>query len=202
VSGDLTRNWGAFVGRGIVAILFGLCGFLLPGITLTALIVLFGAFALVDGILAIIAAVRAQAGAPWWALVLRGIFGIAAGAIALLWPGITAVALVFVIGFWAIASGIVEIIGAIRLRKVVEREWLLGLAGALSVLFGVLIVMNPGAGALAVLWLICTYAIVLGILFIWLGLKLRSINREVERGTRETTGRTEPPPSGEQRAAD
>lgn len=200
--GDLTRNWGAFVARGIVAILFGLAGFLLPGITLTALVVLFGVFALADGILEIIAAVRGQSGAPWWVLVLRGILGIAAGAIALLWPGITAVALVFVIGFWAIASGIVEIIGAIRLRKVVEREWLLGLAGALSILFGVLIVMNPGAGALAVLWLICSYAIVLGILFIGLGLKLRSINREYERGERGTTGRTEAPPTGEQRAAD
>lgn len=184
--GDLTKNWGAFVVRGIAAILFGIAGFLMPGITLAALVVLFGVYALVDGIFSIIAAVRGQARAPWWALVLRGIFGIAAAAVALLLPGLTAIALVYLIAAWAIASGIVELITAVRLRKLLEKEWLLAVAGVLSIIVGVFLAANPGAGALALLWLICGYAIVFGILLVALGFRLRSSSKEYERRMKET----------------
>lgn len=207
--GDLTKNWGAFVVRGAFGVLFGLIGFLAPGITLAALIILFGAWALIDGIFAIVAAIRGQSRRPWWALVLRGIFGILAAAVAFLLPGITAVALVFVIAAWAIASGIVEIAAAIRLRKQIEGEWLLGLAGALSIALGVLLAANPGAGAIALLWLICSYAIIFGAVLIGLGLRLRSRQKEYERMTGgPPSEEPKAPPSGaapserEQRAAD
>jgi len=202
VFGDLTRNWGAFVARGIAAILFGVAGFLWPGITLAALVILFAVYALVDGVFAILAAIRGQANAPWWALVLRGLFGIAAAAVAFFWPGVTAVALVFIIAAWAIATGIVEIVTAVRLRKLVEGEWLLGLAGALSILFGILLAANPGAGAIAVLWIICAYAIVFGILLVSLGFRLRALRREYETGEHHEREHRHEPPDREQRAAD
>lgn len=197
--GELTRNWGAFVARGIVAILFGLTGFFMPGITLAALIVLFGVYVFLDGFFAIIAAVRGQSGETWWALVLRGILGIAAAAVTFFYPGITALALVFIIAAWAITGGIVEIVTAIRLRKQVEGEWLLGLVGALTILFGVLLAVNPGAGALALLWMICGYAIIVGCLLIGLGFRLRSVQRRYDKAI-ETRDRMGEPP--EQRAAD
>lgn len=173
MNGDLTRNWWVLVVRGVLSILFGLLAFFMPGITLAALVIVFGAWAFVDGIFALVSAVAGQGSQPWWALVIKGIAGIAAGVVTLLWPGITAISLLLVIAAWALVSGAFEIAAAIRLRKQIEGEWLLGLAGALSILFGALLLMNPGAGALTVLWLIGAYAIVFGIMFIVLGFKLR-----------------------------
>lgn len=173
MEGDLTRNWWVLVLRGVLSILFGLVAFFRPGITLAALVIVFGAWAFVDGIFALVSAVMRQGARPWWALVIKGVAGIAAGVVTLLWPGITTVALLFVIAAWAIVSGIMEISAAIRLRKHIEGEWLLGIAGALSILFGGLLLANPATGALAVLWIIGAYAIVFGILFITLGVKLR-----------------------------
>jgi len=119
----------------------------------------------------------------WWALVLRGLFavlfGIAAGIIAFAWPGITALALLFLISGWAVVTGVFEIVAAIRLRKEIRGEWLLALSGILSVLFGVALVINPAAGALAVVWLIGAYAITFGVLMIALGFRLRSWMRQM-----------------------
>lgn len=188
--------------RGVLAILFGLIAFLVPGITLASLIIVFGVWALLDGIFALYAAVSGQGDQKWWALLLRGIFGILAAGIAFFWPGITAVALVLVIGVWAIVSGIVEIVSAIRLRKQIQREWLLALAGVLSIIVGLLLVANPAAGALALLWVIAVYAIVLGGMYLWLGFKLRKRQREIESGARPGERPQAPPAGREQRAAD
>jgi uncharacterized membrane protein HdeD (DUF308 family) len=169
----LTKNWWVLVLRGVVAIIFAVLTFLRPGITLASLILLFGAFAFADGVLHLVAAFRSGAG-NWWALLLAGIVGIGAGVVTFFYPGLTALSLLYFIAFWSIFAGIAEIIAAIRLRKEIEGEWLLGLAGLLSVVFGIFLIAAPGAGALGLLMVIAAYAFVAGIVLISLGFKLRS----------------------------
>ena len=170
----LSRNWGWIVLRGVAAVLFGVLAFLWPGITLAALVIVWGAYALADGVLSLIAAYRVRdRGKPFWALVIVGLLGIAAGIVTFIWPGITALVLLMFIAAWAVVMGIFQILAAIRLRKEIQNEWLLGLSGILSVLFGIIMFVQPGAGALAVIWVIGAYAIVFGILLIWLGLRLK-----------------------------
>ena len=170
----LGRNWGWVVLRGVAAVLFGVLAFVLPGITLAVLVILWGAYALADGILSLIAAYRVRdQGKPFWSLVIVGLLGIAAGIVTFIWPGMTALLLLIFIAAWAIVMGIFQIIAAIRLRKEIQNEWLLGLSGVLSVLFGIIMFVQPGAGALAVIWVIAAYAIVFGVLLIWLGLRLK-----------------------------
>jgi len=170
----LARNWWALALRGLFAILFGLLAFAWPGLTLAALVILFGAYALVDGVFALLAAVRAaEAHERWWLFVLEGLAGIAAGLLTFMWPGITALALLYLIAWWAVITGIFEIAAAIRLRKEISGEWALGLGGAASVIFGLVLLFRPGVGALAVIWLIGTYAFVFGVLLLMLGFRLR-----------------------------
>jgi uncharacterized membrane protein HdeD (DUF308 family) len=169
----LARNWWVLLLRGIIAILFGVATFVWPGITLITLVLLYGAFAFADGVLAIIAAIRGGVPAPRWWLALIGVFGIAAGVLTAVWPGITAVVLLLFIAFWAIASGIMQIVGAIKLRKEIDDEWLLIASGVLSVLFGCLLVFQPGAGALALVLVIGSFAILYGILLVMFSLRLR-----------------------------
>ena len=169
-------NWWALVLRGVVAILFGLMTFVWPQITLATLVLLFGAYAIVDGIFAIVAGVRApREFARWWVLLIEGILSVIAGLFAFAIPGITALILLGLIAAWAIITGVVEIIAAIQLRKEISGEWILALSGIASIIFGVLLLLNPGAGALAVLWLIGAYAILFGILLVALGFKLRGL---------------------------
>jgi uncharacterized membrane protein HdeD (DUF308 family) len=170
----LAKSWWLFLLRGIAGIVFGVLAFVWPGLTLVTLVLLYGAFALVDGIFALVAAFtgRAKPTPTWW-LVVVGIAGIGAGLVTFLWPGITALVLILFIGAWAIAHGIFEIIGAIQLRKEIENEWWLILAGALSVVFGLIVLIAPGAGALGLIWAIGAYSIVFGILLIGLSLRLR-----------------------------
>ena len=169
----LARNWWIVLLRGLAAILFGLLAFVLPGVTLITLVILYGVYALVDGIFALIAAVRGGSGPRWW-LAVVGLLGVAAGLLTFLWPAITALLLAAFIGAWSLARGIFEIVGAIRLRKEIDNEWLLILSGVLSVLFGAAVLLMPGAGALAIVWIIGAYAIVLGFLHVGLALRLRS----------------------------
>lgn len=181
--GDLRRNWGWIVVRGAVAVLFGVLALAWPGITLAALVIVWGAYALADGVLALIAAWRVRdQGRPFWSLVLVGLLGIVAGVLTLWWPAITALVLLMVIAVWAIVTGIFQIVAAIRLRKLIEGEWLLGLSGLVSVIFGMLMVASPRAGALAVLWIIALYAIAFGVLLIVLGVRLKSA-QPLRRGT-------------------
>jgi uncharacterized membrane protein HdeD (DUF308 family) len=170
----LGRNWSWIVLRGVAAVLFGILAFALPGITLAALVIVWGAYALADGILSLIAAYRVRdQGKPFWSLVIVGLLGIAAGIVTFIWPGMTALLLLMFIAAWAVVMGIFQIVAAIRLRKEIQSEWLLGLSGVLSVLFGIIMFVQPGAGALAVIWVIAAYAIVFGVLLIWLGLRLK-----------------------------
>jgi uncharacterized membrane protein HdeD (DUF308 family) len=172
--GYLGRNWGWVVLRGVAAVLFGVLAFAWPGITLAALVIVWGAYALADGVLALVAAYRVRdQGQPFWSLLIVGLLGIAAGIVTFIWPGMTALLLLMFIAAWAIVMGVFQIVAAIRLRKEIRGEWLLGLSGVLSVLFGVVMFVQPGTGALAVIWAIGSFAIVFGVLLIWLGFKLK-----------------------------
>jgi uncharacterized membrane protein HdeD (DUF308 family) len=170
----LACNWWLLLLRGIAAIVFGVLAFLWPGLTLLTLVILYGAYALTDGVLAVVAAIMGPGGpAPRWWLAIVGALGIIAGLLTFLWPGITALVLLFFIAGWAIASGVFEIVGAIRLRKEIANEWLLILSGLLSVVFGIVLLVQPGAGALALIWIIGAYAILAGIVYIALAFRLR-----------------------------
>jgi uncharacterized membrane protein HdeD (DUF308 family) len=169
----LAKNWWLEVLRGVAAIIFGVLAFVWPGITLFTLVLLWGAYALVDGVLAIAAAVTGNNPMPRWWLAIVGLAGIGAGILTFVYPGLTAFILLIFIAVWAIVLGIFEIYGAIKLRKEIEGEWLLILNGALSIVFGLVLLYRPGAGALAVVWIIGAYAVILGIIYVMFGLKLR-----------------------------
>ena len=172
----LARNWWALALRGLAAILFGILAFAWPGITLFVLVLFFGAYMFADGIFAIVAAVRAAGEEErWWLLLIQGILGVLAGLVAFFWPGLTALALLYFIAAWAIVTGILEIAAAIRLRREIEGEWALGLSGALSVIFGVLLVVLPApAGLLSLVWLVGAYAVATGVLLLILAFRVRS----------------------------
>jgi len=179
-----TGSWWSLVLRGLAAIAFGVLAFVWPTITLTALVFLWGAYALVDGAFAIAAGVKSYGESRrWWVLLLEGILGVAAGLVAFVMPGITALVLLILIAAWAVATGAFEIAAAIQLRKEIKGEWLLALAGVASILFGIALLINPSAGALAVLWLIGAYSIVFGVLLIALGVRLHGLVRSADRMT-------------------
>jgi uncharacterized membrane protein HdeD (DUF308 family) len=172
----LRSSWGWIVLRGIVAIAFGALAFASPGLTLAALILVFGAYALADGLFALIAGFKIRdGGRPMWTLVVVGLLGIAAGVLTFMWPRMTALVLLTFIAGWALATGIFQIAAAVRFRKVIHNEWLLILSGLLSIIFGVLMFARPGAGALAVIWIIAWYATLYGLMLVMLGFRLRAI---------------------------
>jgi len=174
VSNALAHNWWMLALRGLVAVIFGVLAFVLPGMTLLTLVYLFGVYALVNGVLALVHALSAPKGHPrFGALIATGIVSIAAGVLAFIWPGITALSILLLIAAWAIVNGIVEIALAIRLRRIIPHEWLLMLAGILSVLLGLAIAFQPAAGALALLFWIGGFAVVFGVLLIALAFRVR-----------------------------
>lgn len=163
--------------RGVIALVFGGVALFRPGIALTFLVALFGVYAFLDGILSLIASIRmVRRHDPWLALLFEAIVGIAAGIIAFRTPGITALALLFVIGAWAVVTGALEIATAIELRKLIPGEWALALAGVLSILFGCLLFWQPFAGIVALVWIIGIYAILFGILMVSVGIQMRRIS--------------------------
>jgi uncharacterized membrane protein HdeD (DUF308 family) len=170
----LARNWWLLLLRGICAIVFGVLAFVWPGATLIALVLLYGAFAVADGILALSAAISGDTPTPRWWLAVVGVLGIAAGLVAFLWPGLTAAVLQILIAAWAITTGIMEIVGAIVLRKEIEDEWYLIAAGVLWVIFGLVLVLKPAVGVLALLYTIGVFAVLYGALLISFALRLRS----------------------------
>lgn len=176
----ISKNWWVYVLRGILAIAFGLIALFWPGVTLRVLILLFGVYVFLEGILTTASAVKHHKENYWWLLLLEGLTGTVIGVFAFIWPGLTAVVILILIAIWAILTGVVEIALAIQLRKEITGEWILGLAGVFSILVGVLVISRPGAGALAVVWLIGVYAVIFGILMAYLGFKVRNHNWEFE----------------------
>lgn len=170
----LARNWWALALRGLVAIVFGLIALLMPGITLIALVFLFGAYSLVDGVFGVAAAVRAaEAHHRWGWLLVEGIAGILTGIIAFVVPGITAIVLLYLIAAWALVTGVLELLAGFRLHGHLANEWMLLLGGAVSIIFGVFLIVHPAAGALALLWLIGIYALIFGVLVLLLAFRMR-----------------------------
>jgi uncharacterized membrane protein HdeD (DUF308 family) len=173
----LRKNWWLLVLRGDAAIGFGILTFIWPGPTLAALVMLFGAYAMVEGTFAIASGVLrgSLSGSSRWLLVLEGLVGVIIGVITFFASGITAVGLLYYIGAWAIVTGIFKVVAAIQLRQVINNEWLLIFGGILSLLFGVLVFIYPGASALSILWLIGIYAVVFGATTVALGFRLKGL---------------------------
>jgi uncharacterized membrane protein HdeD (DUF308 family) len=169
----LSHNWWTLVLRGLAAVIFGVLAFVWPGITFRVLVLFFGAYALWDGVFALLGAFRTK-GERRLALILEGLVGVAAGLVTFFWPGAATFAVLIIIAAWAIVTGIFEIIAAIRLREEIEGEWFLLLGGVLSVLFGIALAIWPVAGLVAVTWMIGSYAVVFGILLSVLGFRLRN----------------------------
>jgi uncharacterized membrane protein HdeD (DUF308 family) len=180
------RNWWTFALRGVFALLFGVIAIVWPGLTILSLTLVFGFYALLDGIFALVAVFSPFGEGNRWLLVLEGLLGIAAGVIAFVYPGVTAVALLAVIAAWAILTGILEIVAAVRLRQVIDNEWWLGLGGLASIVFGVLLVVWPGSGLVAISWIIGFYAIIFGVAMLMLGSRLRGFNKTIQQHTAGT----------------
>ncbi len=182
----VTSKWWVFVVRGIAAILFGVLAYVWPGMTIVALAILFGAYAFVEGVLCVAAAFAPFAGSRWWALLLEGILGLVVAFFVFTQPLISAAALVYTFGFWAIFTGIMEIVAGVQLRDVLGNEWLYVLGGIASIVFGVLIFRNPEAGAVAMAWLIGFYAVLFGLMGVVLGIRLQKLNQSAVTGARTT----------------
>lgn len=182
---NLARNWWTFVLRGIFALLFGFIAFVYPGVTILSLTFVFGFYALLDGIFALATVFSNRGYNRWWVMLLEGLVGIAAGVIAFVSPGVTTLALLAVIATWAIVTGLLEIKVAIQLRQEIENEWWLGLAGLASTIFGVLLIVWPGAGLVTISWIVGFYAIGFGISMLILGFRLQGMNKTIKQ---QTTG--------------
>jgi uncharacterized membrane protein HdeD (DUF308 family) len=175
------RHWWMVALRGLIAVLFGVAALVWPRLALEILVLLFGAFALADGIIAALVAIQSRhIFDGWWVWLLEGLVGLAIGVAAFIWPALTERVLLYLIAAWAIITGVLEVIAALGLREIIERVWLLALDGILSVILGVLLVIRPAAGAVALAWLIGLYAIVAGVLLLVLGFWLRSLAKALK----------------------
>jgi uncharacterized membrane protein HdeD (DUF308 family) len=180
---QLANNWIWVALRGVLAILFGIVAFVMPGLTFLVLVIWFGAYMFVDGLFAVIAAITNRAkNDRWWVMLLEGLLGIAVGILTFFQPGITGVALVFLIAAWAIVTGVLEVIAAIRLRQEIQGEFWLILSGILSVIAGVLLFLFPDTGAVAVVWIIGAYALLFGVMLLVLAFRLRGMKDQISGG--------------------
>ena len=179
---ELARNWWVLALRGVAGILFGIGAFVWPGATLAALVLVFGAYVFVDGIFALVAGIgmRRQL-SRWWLVVLEGVAGIILGVLTFRSPDITALILLTFIAAWSILTGIFEIATALRIRTMIANEWLIILSGIVSIIFGVLLLAQPGAGAIAIVWLLGAYALLFGMLTLMFALRLRGMRRTIGR---------------------
>jgi uncharacterized membrane protein HdeD (DUF308 family) len=179
---QLSRNWWHFALRGVFAILFGILALVWPKSAITALVLLFGAFVLVDGSVAVVSGIQLRKSFKyWWALLLEGLSGIAIGIMTFVWPNVAALALLYFIAAWAILTGIFEIVAALEFRNVIPGEWATFLSGLLSVILGIMLFVYPSAGAVGVIWTIAIYAIVFGGMEIVFAFRLRGLGREFEQ---------------------
>lgn len=178
---QLFRNWWMFAVRGVLAIVFGILALIWPASAIFALVILFGAFALADGIFAVVTGIASHGHFErWWAVVLEGLTGIIIGFLTFFWPGITALALLYFIAAWAVITGIFEIVAAIKFRRVIPGEWAMVLNGVLSIILGIVLFVFPAAGMVGLVWLIGIYAIAAGILMIIFAFRLRGLGRELK----------------------
>lgn len=174
----IAGDWWMFVLRGFLAVLFGLAALVWPEITLIALVAVFGAYVLVDGIVAVIFSLGGRGNIRWWTA-LWGLVSVAAGVAVFLWPDITATILVYLIAVWAVLSGALEIAVAIAWRRELRNEWVLIVSGALSILVGLVLAIFPGAGAISLVWLVGAYAVLFGVLLIVVGFRLRDLRHDI-----------------------
>ena len=177
----LAREWWVFLVRGIAAVVFGVLAFVWPGLTLSVLVLMFGAYVLVDGATMLIALIRGDALArnQAWAVGIMGALGIVAGIVTFVWPDVTALTLLYVVALWAIAMGVFQMIAAIALRREIDGEFWMGLGGLLSVAFGAYLVIFPGTGLVSLVWLVGFWAVVFGASSIGLAFRLRGIANEL-----------------------
>lgn len=172
----LARTWWIVLLRGIAAILFGVMALAQPGITVAALVLLFGAYAFADGVFGIWLALAGRSRHDdWWLLLLWALASLGAGVLTFMAPDITALVLLFYIAAWAIATGVLQIVAAIRLRRQIDGEWALVLGGLASVLFGFVLMARPAVGALSVIWLIGAYGLMIGVLLVWLAFTVKRL---------------------------
>jgi uncharacterized membrane protein HdeD (DUF308 family) len=171
----LRRHWWLLALRGLAAVLFGILAFVWPGITIFWLVCLFGAYALVNGILSFVLAAKAPKGSGVVGLILGGLLSVVAGLLTFFWPALTALGLLILIAWWAIFNGVMEIVTAIRLRKVITNEWFLVLAGVASIVFGIVLLLQPAVGALVLIWWIGAWALVFGVLLMVLAFRMRHL---------------------------
>jgi uncharacterized membrane protein HdeD (DUF308 family) len=175
----LARRWWALAVRGLLAIFFGVLALTWPIVTLHVLVLFYGAYALADGVFSLLAALggNPQHGSRWWMVLLEGLAGVAVGVITFVYPEITEIILLYLIASWAVVTGFFEILAALRLRKHIQGEWVLALAGVLSVLLGVIMFARPGEGLLFIVWVVGIYAILFGVALLVLALRLRQWSR-------------------------
>ena len=172
----LSRFWWVLLLRGVAAIIFGLAAFAWPGLTLAFLVLIFGAYVFVDGVFLLIAVVGGwQETQARWLLLLEGLLGVGVGILTLHAPAITAIVLLFYIAVWSLATGVIEIVQALRLREHIDNEIWLMLGGVASILFAVLLMWSPASGAIALLWVIASYAIIFGVFLVILAFKMRGL---------------------------
>lgn len=172
----LSRHWWVLALRGLLAVVFGLLALIWPTSTVRVLVILFGVYALVDGLFSLYSAlVNRRRRGGWWLLLVEAVAGVGVGILAFVWPQITALAFLYLIAAWAIVTGVLELVAAFQLRRQVEGEWVLALAGIVSIALGLLLALRPGSGLVAVVWFVGAYAIVFGILLIVLGFRLRGL---------------------------
>jgi uncharacterized membrane protein HdeD (DUF308 family) len=184
ISKSITDQWWLVLLEGILAVAFGVIAWVWPDITVATLVILFGAYALATGLMNFYAAyAQHKLGASPWPFIFRGVVGVATGIIVAVWPDISAISLFYVVAAWALVSGVMALVSAIALRKVISNEWSLALAGIASIAFGVLAILYPGDGALALIWTIGIYAVFFGFMLIVLGFRLHSWGRQLTSAT-------------------
>jgi uncharacterized membrane protein HdeD (DUF308 family) len=185
---NISRNWWLLALQGTLAVILGVAALVWPGITFEVLVLLFGAYAFINGVIMFgFGLMAAGDNQQWWPLVLGGIIGIATGVLTFAQPAAMGLALVYVVGVWAIVTGLLNIVAAIRLRDIISNEWLMAFGGALSIVFGALVLYQPNAGALTLVWLFGFYAILAGVAHVSLGFRVRGLDQTLQSRSQTVT---------------
>jgi uncharacterized membrane protein HdeD (DUF308 family) len=181
--GLVARDWWVFAIRGIAALVFGVLAFIWPATTLTVLVFLFGAYVFVDGVALLVALVRGDADARRhaWAVAIIGVLGIVAGVVTFMWPGLTALSLLYLVAFWAIATGTFQVIAAIQLRREIDNEFWMALGGIASIVFAAFLVASPGTGLLSLVWLVGIWSVVFGVSSLGVAHRLHKVDAELSK---------------------